>query len=31
MLCKDEDFIETVIDRYRELRQGILTADALGV
>lgn len=29
MLCKDEDFIETVISRYRELRQGILSDQAL--
>ncbi len=24
MLCKDEDFVETVIDRYREFREGVL-------
>ena len=29
MLCKDEKFINAVIDRYRELREGILSDEAL--
>lgn len=29
MLSKDEDFINAVIDRYRELRQGILSDEYL--
>ena len=29
MLCRDEEFVELIISRYRELRKGILSDDAV--
>ena len=29
MLCRDEDFTEAIIDRYKELRQGVLSEEYL--